>query len=72
MAKRFKEQNTDRKPNSLSEIRESVRNNFTEKTDDDLIVSLAERRENARARQVFEWETTRRKTSPQVFGQNAA
>ena len=29
-------------------------------TNDDLIVSLSERRENRRARQVFEWEKVRR------------
>jgi hypothetical protein len=29
-------------------------------TSDDLIVSLSERRENRRARQVFEWEKVRR------------
>lgn len=28
--------------------------------DDDLLVSLSDSRENRRARQVFEWETTRR------------
>lgn len=30
---------------------------------DDLIVSLSERRENCRARQVFEWEKTRRQSA---------
>lgn len=30
---------------------------------DDLIVSLSDRRENRRARQVFEWEKTRRQNT---------
>lgn len=72
MAKRFNEQNTDRKPNSFSEISEPALTIFTEKTDEDLIVSLAARRENARARQVFEWEKTRRKNLPQLLGHHGA
>lgn len=32
-------------------------------SNDDLIVSLSERRENCRARQVFEWEKTRRQSA---------
>lgn len=33
---------------------------------DDLILSLSERRENARARQVVEWEKTRRRNAPRA------
>ncbi len=33
---------------------------------DDLIRSLSERRENARARQVVEWEKTRRRNAPRA------
>lgn len=36
-------------------------------TNDDLIVSLSERRENQRARQVFEWEKVRRQNVQRAF-----
>jgi len=82
MAKRFNDKNIASKLDSLSEnefsgILEDVsdleiaRINFPEKADD-LIVSLANLRENARARQVFEWETARRQTATPIFWQNAA
>ncbi len=35
--------------------------------DDELIASLQSHRENCRARQVFEWELTRRNGSPQSY-----
>ncbi len=37
--------------------------------DDELISALQNRRENERARQVFEWETVRRQSPPQVYWQ---
>lgn len=44
--------------------------NFSLQTDklnsDDLIASLSEKRENIRARQVVEWEKTRRKSFPKA------
>ena len=39
--------------------------------EDDLISSLQNARENARARQVFEWEIIRRQT-PQIYWRGAA
>jgi hypothetical protein len=35
-------------------------------TNDDLIASLSDRRENQRARQVVEWERTRRRNIPRA------
>lgn len=40
--------------------------------DDDLIAFLQNRRENRRARQVIEWETTRRAVAPQNVLRGAA
>lgn len=41
-------------------------------SDDDLIASLQNRRENRRARQVVEWETTRREMPSQNYLRGAA
>jgi len=38
----------------------------TQTNDDDLIAFLAEKRENARARQVIEWERVRRRNFPKA------
>ena len=45
---------------------EASRNN-SNNTEDDLILSLQNRKENRRARQVFEWETTRRQFALQTY-----
>lgn len=39
---------------------EAIKSNKAQYTDDELILSLQNHRENRRARQVFEWETARR------------
>lgn len=39
---------------------EAIKSNKAQYADDELILSLQNHRENRRARQVFEWETTRR------------
>lgn len=40
--------------------------------EDELISSLQNRRENCRARQVFEWENVRRQKAPQLYLRGAA
>lgn len=45
---------------------EASRNN-SNNTEDDLILSLQNRKENRRARQVFEWEATRRRFALQTY-----
>lgn len=45
--------------NSISRL-DSLKTNKIYFTDDELITSLQNHRENRRARQVFEWETARR------------
>lgn len=72
MAERYKKQQTHKSdfhsetniPVILNQIssRPDQLNNTDTFADDDLITSLQSRRENCRARQVFEWELTRRGT----------
>ena len=45
----------------------SIKTKETGENEDELITSLAKRPENKRARQVFEWETTRRSSSRPRF-----
>ena len=52
--------------NSISHLNASDDN-----YEDDLIASLQNARENARARQVFEWEIARRQT-PQIYWRGIA
>ena len=69
MAERFNQQQTHKSdfysetsfPAVLNQVssRPDVSNN-ADSTGDDLIASLQSRRENLRARQVFEWELARR------------
>ena len=47
---------------------ETPRTNKISNAADDLIASLQNHRENRRARQVFEWETARRKSPVQLRG----
>ena len=69
MAERFNQQNSAHNSNSITEtdfpivlnrISRLEASQTANSSDDDLIVSLQNRRENCRARQVFEWETIRR------------
>ena len=67
MAERFKQQKTHKSdpetnfPKILDQVSRLDASSTTNSTvDDDLIVSLQGCRENLRARQVFEWELTRR------------
>jgi hypothetical protein len=71
MAKRFEQNNISHKLDALSETEFSSVLNYISSleasrkelnTDDELISSLQNKRENRRARQVFEWETARRQT----------
>ncbi|MDQ4123952.1 MAG: hypothetical protein M3209_21140 [Acidobacteriota bacterium] len=73
MAERFNKQQTHKSdfrpetsfPLILNQVssRPDALNNADSISDDDLITSLQSRLENCRARQVFEWELTRRGTS---------
>ena len=53
--------------NSTSRL-ETPRTNKISNAADDLIASLQNHRENRRARQVFEWETARRKSPVHLQG----
>ena len=65
---KLNEQETLAVVNYISQI---LSNRSAKQTDstmtDDLIASLSERRENRRARQVFEWEKTRRQNVQRAF-----
>ncbi len=52
---------SENEPNYSSRLETSKTNRLTS-TDDELIASLQNHRENRRARQVFEWEAKRRQT----------
>lgn len=69
MAERFNQQQTHKSdfhsetnfPVILNQVSSRLdASNKTDLLDDELIASLQSRRENLRARQVFEWEMTRR------------
>lgn len=51
---------------------EALRTDKSNINDDDLIAFLQNRRENRRARQVVEWETTRREMPSQNYLRGAA
>ena len=65
---KLNEQETLAVVNYISQI---LSNRSAKQTDstmtDDLIASLSERRENRRARQVFEWEKVRRQNVQRAF-----
>ena len=65
---KLNEQETLAVVNYISQILSSRASKQTDtQSNDDLIVSLSERRENRRARQVFEWEKVRRQNVQRAF-----